>query len=565
MKEISENLLIELSDFVQDKIGLHFPKNRWRDLQRGVIQTYRELGYKNVNDYVKLLFSSNVSKDNLHKLAANLTIGETYFFRDKKIFNVLKKHILTSLIKERWQKNKVIRIWSAACSTGEEPYSIAMLIDELLPGKNSWNIFILATDLNIDSLNKAKNGVYTDWSFRDVPNNIKTKYFAQKGKNSFRISPNIKEMVLFNQLNFAEANYPSVINNTQNMDIIFCRNVLMYFNENLRKMVINRLYGCLNNKGWLIVSPGEADYARCAGLNAVRIEGTTLYQKVLKDNNKNSILNNNKKISINDINLSNNSSFNKFSSFNSNKTNINESYFNESLKIETTNIVSEKKLNFQQYTSEDFFDNKNGSVNDIKKSSIIDNKNIDNNKKITNFKKNNSTFGIEIDSSNNQSYLFKEAFQLYQKGNYKSAIEKLHKLHLQDEKNIQIINLISKSYANIKELDLAKKWCEKSIENDKLNSESYYLLSTIYQEIGDNDEAVKYLKQTLYLDSEFILAYFTMGNILKKHNKINESKKYFQNAVNLLNSIDTDEIVPHSDGITAGSLMVVLKSMLSNM
>ncbi len=281
---IPENLIEQLSEFINVKTGLYFPKERWKELGRTVRNLAQDLSKKHKTDndpvsFIKLLLSDPLTEKNMDALINNLTIGETYFFRDKNIFHVLEKKILPEIISTRRSKEKSLRLWSAACCTGEEPYSLAILIDQLLQNWQEWHITFLATDLNAAFLQKAKKGIYKEWSFRDIPENIKEKYFEKKDEKSFEISPHLKKMITFCQMNLSENNYPSKQNNTNDMDIIICRNVLMYFNPELRKQIVHRFTGSLSKEGWMILSPGDAAYARHPDMYPFRFPQVILYRK----------------------------------------------------------------------------------------------------------------------------------------------------------------------------------------------------------------------------------------------------------------------------------------------
>jgi chemotaxis protein methyltransferase CheR len=277
--EITSEQLSQLSSHICKTIGLEFPENRYKDLTRGIEEACGEFGFNNAYDCIDWLIHTDFTKETWDKLAGYLTIGETYFFRDSAVFMLLKDKILHDLIYSRWHKEKYLRIWSAACCTGEEPYSIAMLIDQILSSRKGWNISIIATDINEKFLNKAKKGQYTQWSFRNTPDDLRNKYFKNKEGNKYEIHPEIRRMVSFFYLNLAESGYPSYTNNTTELDLICCRNVLMYFSDDIRKRVVRSLASCLSQNGVLIVSPGEADYAKMAGLSTLRSSETTVFCK----------------------------------------------------------------------------------------------------------------------------------------------------------------------------------------------------------------------------------------------------------------------------------------------
>ena len=254
---ISDILLSRLSEFVTTQMGLHFPRDRWRDLERGIVSASGEFRFNNAESCIESLVSSPLTKNQIETLASHLTVGETYFFREKKSLDALESRILPELIRLRSGKEKRLRIWSAGCCTGEEPYSIAILLQKLIPNLKHWNITLLATDINPKFLRKAYEGVYHEWSFREAPEWVKEHYFKKVRNDRYEILPSIKNMVKFSYLNLVDDIYPSLLSNTNAMDIIFCRNVLMYFTNEQVKKCAQKFYHSLVNGGWFLVSPSE--------------------------------------------------------------------------------------------------------------------------------------------------------------------------------------------------------------------------------------------------------------------------------------------------------------------
>jgi chemotaxis protein methyltransferase CheR len=239
---IDDQLLSQLSGFITARFGLHFPKKRWRDLERGITGAAGDFGFDDISSCIRWLITAQLTKSQLDILVCRLTIGETYFFRERKSFDVLEARILPALINSRRGKEQRLRIWSAGCSTGEEAYSIAILLYRLIADLPQWNITILATDVNPASLCKADRGEYSDWSFRGIPQWIKEKFFSRNAEGRFEVADTIRKMVTFASLNLADDPFPSLINNTNAMDIIFCRNVLMYFAPHQVKKVIDNFH-----------------------------------------------------------------------------------------------------------------------------------------------------------------------------------------------------------------------------------------------------------------------------------------------------------------------------------
>jgi len=276
---LSDQWLSQLSKSIADQAGLYFPPERWSDLERGIQSAAPLLGCRDAASCAQLLLSEPLKKEQIEILATALTVGETYFFREKRSFEILSEQILPELIRARQGSDRRLRIWSAGCCTGEEPYSIAILLDRILPDLRQWHVTILATDVNPNFLKKASIGVFSEWSFRNPPTWLKDNYFRQVDKNHFEILPRIKERVTFAYLNLAEDIYPSLTNNTNAMDLIFCRNVLMYFAAETVKKAAHNFHRSLVDKGWLLISPTELSSELFPQFSSVHFEGAILYQK----------------------------------------------------------------------------------------------------------------------------------------------------------------------------------------------------------------------------------------------------------------------------------------------
>jgi chemotaxis protein methyltransferase CheR len=276
---ISDRQLFRVSEYVAGWLGLHFPKKRWRDLERIICNAAQELGIEESDACVELLLSGQFAREQEEIIAAHLTIGETYFFREQKSFDILENRILPELIASRRGKVQRLRIWSAGCSTGEEPYSLAILLTRLIPDLREWQITILATDINSRSIGKAVQGIYSDWSFRGVPQWVRQRYFTKTADGMYELPHSIRRMVTFAILNLADDSYPSLVTNTNAMDIIFCRNVLMYFDPKLHRQVIRKYQHSLLEGGWLVVSPCETspDFSEC--FETVMLPGATFYKR----------------------------------------------------------------------------------------------------------------------------------------------------------------------------------------------------------------------------------------------------------------------------------------------
>ena len=278
-QSIPNALLLRLSEYLTAKIGLHFSNRNRNELHQKMTAVMKDFGFEDVGEFIEWLLSSSPTQKQIEILASHLTVGETYFFRERRAFEILEHSILPGLMDARRRTEKRLRFWSAGCSTGEEPYSLAILLDKLIPDLKDWNITILATDINTGALQKADEGIYSDWSFRDTPPFFKDKYFERVNGNRYLLRPDIRKMVTFSYLNLSEDVYPALQTNTNAMDVIFCRNVLMYFSPEHVKRAAERFYRSLVDNGWLIVSPVETSQIHYASFATVRIQDSTFYKK----------------------------------------------------------------------------------------------------------------------------------------------------------------------------------------------------------------------------------------------------------------------------------------------
>ncbi|MFY9327788.1 MAG: protein-glutamate O-methyltransferase CheR, partial [Georgfuchsia sp.] len=202
--------------------------------------------------------------------------GETYFFRDHGQFDLLRLRLLPELI-ERRRDVKTLRLWSAGCSSGEEAYSLAMLLDMLLPQHDDWNISILGSDIDETALVKARQGRYRQWSFRMAPPELKHRYFQHNG-DEWKLIDRIRNMVTFSIVNLIDAPFPNA--QLQNMDLILCRNVFIYFNAAAVTAVANKLAATLNQGGYLLTAHTELIGHRVPNLQNKLFPEGVVYQQI---------------------------------------------------------------------------------------------------------------------------------------------------------------------------------------------------------------------------------------------------------------------------------------------
>ncbi|MDA8108101.1 MAG: chemotaxis protein CheR [Betaproteobacteria bacterium] len=280
---LDDALLAGLREVLASRLGLHFPPERRGDLEKALASACRELGFPDASACARGLLSEPITQARVEILAGYLTVGETYFQRDARAFELLERHVIPELLRSRSEDNWQLRLWSAGCCTGEEPYTIAMLLDRALPASRKGNVTILATDVNPRFLAKAARGVYGEWSFRATPPWLRERYFTRRRDGLFELRLEIRRMVTFSYLNLADESYPSLATNTTAFDVVFCRNVLMYFAPGQIRTVAERLHRALCDGGWLFVSPSEMSQRLFAQFALAELDGALAYRKPARD------------------------------------------------------------------------------------------------------------------------------------------------------------------------------------------------------------------------------------------------------------------------------------------
>lgn len=270
----------EVFDFIYRQTGLKVDPHRRNDVIRIMEDMFQSTGVNSMTSLMMRLAQYAPTADIWEPLVDRITIGETYFFRNAYHFKALQSHVLPEIIAKKQQQGvRHLRIWSAGCSTGEEPYSIAMLLREIVPDIDTWSIQILATDINLNNLKIARTGHFRSNSFRgETRSDIQDRWFTKNG-TGWILDPRVQRMVQFKPLNLVTDEYPSIGNQTAHMDMIICRNVTIYFDEATTRRVVDRFYEALNPEGWLIVGHSEPMISTYENYKVRNFENAILYQK----------------------------------------------------------------------------------------------------------------------------------------------------------------------------------------------------------------------------------------------------------------------------------------------
>jgi len=270
---LSEDVFRLIRDIIKDYCGLYFDDSSRYLIEKRLSRRVKNHHLNDFRDYYRFIRYDKNTEDELSAIMDILTVNETYFFREQNQLKAFSEEILEEL-KTTNKDRKTLRIWSAGCSTGEEPYTITMLINE--KGYfNGWDVEIYGSDINQRVLQAARKGVYRKNSFRTTEPYYIQKYFTEED-GSFQIRDSVKKHVNFSYLNLLD---PFKTRFLGNMDVIFCRNVLIYFDSASRKRVIENFHNRLVNGGYLLLGHAESLINISTAFHLKHLKNDMVYQK----------------------------------------------------------------------------------------------------------------------------------------------------------------------------------------------------------------------------------------------------------------------------------------------
>lgn len=273
---LEEEVFRLIRDFVRDYCGIYFDDDSRYLLEKRLSRRVRTLHFSNFREYYRYLLYHKNREEELALIIDIITVNETYFFREQNQLKTFSEEILPEL-KDINKDKKRLRVWSAGCSTGEEPYTIAILVLEKGYFHN-WNIEIFGSDINQRVLQAARSGIYRKNSFRATEPYFLRKYFREED-NISRISDNVKQYVNFSHLNLLD---PFKVKLVGTVDVIFCRNVLIYFDYPSRKKVIDMFYERLADGGYLLLGHAESLINISTAFSLRHFKYDMVYQKPVK-------------------------------------------------------------------------------------------------------------------------------------------------------------------------------------------------------------------------------------------------------------------------------------------
>lgn len=501
---LSDNLYLLFRELLRSRSGLDYPEQKRDDLEHGLTLAMHACGLPDLDKlYTKALSNEKVWETILNQL----TIGETSFFRNRPQFEALQKAVIPELL-ERRANTRNLRIWSAGCATGEEPYSLAILLRETIPNIAEWHISILATDINTVFLERARQGIYSSWSFRDNPEDFRMRYFTQE-KNRWIINPEIRSMVAFNRLNLVEPVYPSLATGTSALDMIVCRNVTIYFDERTTCQVVQRFYHALAPGGWLIVGHSEPQTHVYRQFEVFNFPNAIFYRKPL------------------DTPL--------FSSP------------DEILRLITTDCLSSSQRSRGPVAGP------SGAFPSAAKEHLL-----------PATRPHPMRPGSELVSGHRDSSLsppIPSSSELWsaitaslKQGNSTRAEELLNTLLEVHPDHVEALTTLGTLYADRGEWACAQSYCERAIHSNPLHIKAHYILAQIHEHQRQYEAALSEYRRVVFLDPQHVMGMLGMANVWRQLGRLDNARRRYRNVLKLLTTYAPHTIVPESGGATAGEL-----------
>jgi chemotaxis protein methyltransferase CheR len=491
--------------FLSRHLGLYFPVDRLAELEQKLAPLAAAAQYADLDAYLLRQMADTPSREQLEQLAATLTIGETYFLRDPSSYQVLERELLPVLIAERRRaNNRVLRLWSAGCSSGEEPYTLAMLLSRSLPDLAQWEISLLATDINPQALARGRHGIYSKWSFRNAPDWV-MEYFKRRPDGRFQIADRLRRMVQFDYLNLAEEQAALPLPAGAGLDIIFCRNVMLYFEPSQIERTIARFHAALRPGGALFVGPTEVDHSLVPGFSCQRHAGAFVLIKELPGTPR-------KRVAAQPQALAG------------------TARHQLPLAAPAAVRVAEAAAGAPTVAPPPA----SGPLKEAPPGGP-------------------PAAGTEA-----------KARALYLRGEYRKAADCVRRAQRDAPQPASALALAARALANLGELEQARELCEAALAGDRLSATNHYLLALILEQQGELAGAAAALKNVLYLDHDNLLAYFSLGNLSRQAGEVADAERNFGTALRLLETRDPQEELPETEGLTAGGLAQMIKGMMQS-
>ena len=496
--------LAAVARVLQDTTGLIFPPNRREPAEAGMRRAMAHLGV-DAFDLRRAIAVPGIARDTL---VTELTVGETFFFRESGQLDFLRDSVLPSL-RDSIGDARPLRMWSAGSATGEEAYSLAMVLRE---AGWSWPASILGTDLVPARLAAARRGRYTHWSMRGVPEAAIDRYFVRQDKY-FLVREDIRTSVEFRVLNLADDDYPSSSSGVGLMDVIFCRNVLIYFDKPNVESIVRRLLASLAPDGWLFLGasdPAIADLVQCE----VVLTGAGLAYRPLPPG---SVMSR-----------------------------------RADLATPVSTLVVDNAV-FEPFTPPTGFNTKSMDEVDYASPAI-------------------DTYTVPHDADEKPAVVEETSAvpargfaELYDGGDYSAAASAARLAIEGGDTSERAWTLLIRSLANEGRLEAAGEAAAAALDYHGMSAEVSYLNGMLLAQSGRHADAAAAFKRSLYLDARFAIAHLALGDALFAVGDPAAARRAYSNAEAVLRTMGTDSVVSGADGLPVARLLHIARYHLQRL
>ena len=507
--KIADHLLNEFAREIKDRTGLTFEERNSYILGQGILARLNQTGIEDPHEYLSYIRSLSERHEEYELLVSEITINETSFFRHKSHFDALKYRIIPYIIKLNRNTKKRMRIWSAGCSSGEEPYSIAILVRESLHDFQLQDIDIFASDIDKRALTMAKEAVYIKRRLRYMNKSLIKRYFTLVD-GRYHLVDDVKKMVKFHHINLVEPHKSILSRTIQDFDIIYCKNVLIYFDVQTQNKVIEFLYKNLSHEGFLFLGHSETLQYMDVPLILDRYENTFFYRKTAQGKGKKILCNNSAILS----------STRDRKDSGRNKDSLPRPKHASSVAATTDRITyggsEERAL-------------------------------------------------CLIKEERKYKARVKAAARAFEEERYEDARQLLEDRISENHTDSDVLFLLGRIHLEMGENEKAIEDFLMALDLNPLMAEARFLLGVLYMNVGKVDESLTQLGKAVYADDTFAIAYFYRGRIFETHSDFQRAVKDYETAMNILHYRSPDEPVLFVKGVTNGLLMELCENNIRSL
>ena len=506
LQKFKNDYFKKYQDLLIREYGFFFAENRMEVFRSILLQFLTKSPYDTFEDFLNYLSNTTPGKMLLQQMMDEITIGETFFFRNVPQLDTFREYVIPELVRAKRSSGvQTIKIWSAGCATGEEVYTNAMLLLENLPNPGTWQIYILGTDINRKFLKIAEEGIYRgNRPQKHVDQALLQKYFTYED-GQYKVKNELRNIVKFAHHNLIQNPYDMY--EMIDADVIFCRNVTIYFNTETTRMIINKFYDCLRDKGFLFLGHSETLWKICDKFRVHDFPKGFIYQKDLYHRDRN-VESNTTHAAIPEINL-----------------NLMHQIKDTGHTPKSPFSVDSRYLNHTPFPAEDTSPD------------MLENL-------------------MKVDTRYNEGCI------LFENKDFDGALKCFDEI-IRLDPNYLIAHFAKATIlSNQGKYQEALKAFQHLINVDNLFLEAYYLQSILYIKLQDLPRAISALQKVIYIDPDHALSYFNLATLYNDCGKLNQSRLAWTNLKRVCQLHSKTDVVPLSDNLTYETLETLADRML---